>query len=96
MLNSSVYYRGSVVKHIKYKDTEDAAKHLVKHKKEKEYEYYICDHCGKEIEIKKEKYKMSGGIVVIPESISKRKDFELALCNKCLNPVLKELERKET
>ncbi len=62
--------------------------HLVKYKKEKEYDYYICDNCGKEIRILKEKYKMTGGIVTVPPSLTKKTEIKLALCNKCLKEVI--------
>ena len=63
--------------------------HLVKYKKEKEYDYYKCDNCGNEIKILKEKYKMSGGIVIMPYSLTKTNEIKLVLCNRCLNEVLK-------
>lgn len=93
MLINSIVARGKVIKHIKYKEDDDnIARHLVKQKKIKKYEYYICDYCGNEIVIRQQNHKMTGGILEIPESITKTRKIELALCNKCLNSALKELE----
>lgn len=63
-------------------------------KKKKEYDYYRCDYCGDEIKIKKDRQKMTGGIATIPHTVTRRSDLTLALCNKCLNPVLKEFENE--
>lgn len=65
---------------------------LVKVKKEVKYEYYICDFCKKEIEIRKNLYEQNGGIVIIPATITKKKSISLALCNGCLKKVLSEFE----
>ena len=66
--------------------------HLVKVKKEILYKYYKCDYCGDEIKIMSKKQDMSGGIVVLPQTLTKRGELKLAICNKCLNPLLKEFE----
>lgn len=58
--------------------------------KEVIYEYYLCDNCGSEIKIIKNKKKIAdGGIIEIP--IKKHSKLNLALCNKCLKPTLKEI-----
>lgn len=68
--------------------------HLVNYKNEKEYDYYKCDYCGSEIKILKKRYEMTGGIVTIPYTITKKKYISLALCNKCLKPTLKIFEKE--
>lgn len=94
MLSSSVYYREKVPKHTKYKEKPEAGRHLVKYPSIKEYEYYLCDYCNAEIRILEKKHEMTGGIAKFPAAITGKDEVELALCNKCLNPVLQELEAK--
>ena len=65
---------------------------VVKSKKEKLYNYIICDYCGEEIKLEKDVTKRTGGIVEIP--IGSYKKVVLGLCNKCLKPTLN-LVRKE-
>ena len=88
--------RDKVPVYVKMKNKPEEAKHLIKYKAEKDYEYYKCDYCGSEIKIlKKKSYEMTGGIVSLPHSLTKRGEIKLALCNKCLNPVIKEFEKEE-
>lgn len=84
--------RQEIEKHKKYK--QDGATHLTNTKKQVEYEYYVCDFCKSEIRIKKRHYEQSGGIVVIPATVTKKKEIKLALCNGCLNKVLAEFDEK--
>lgn len=53
--------------------------------KRKIYEYYKCDYCGEDIEIKENKAEQTGGTVKVKGTI-------LALHNKCLKPFLKKEE----
>lgn len=69
-----------IEKHIKYSGNRS---NVVSERK-KEYEYYICDYCGGEIEIKENRTEQTGGI-------AHYRGFKLVLHNKCLNPMLKEL-----
>ena len=94
MLSNSVYEREKILKYVKYKEEQRQASHLVKYKKEKEYEYYKCDYCNGNIIINKDKTKMVGGTVKFPATLTQKQDLQLVLCNKCLNPVLKEFENK--
>ncbi len=71
-----------------------AASHLVSYKKEKEYDFYKCDFCGEQIKILKDRHEMTGGTIKFTHLVTKCGDIELALHNKCLNPVLKILENK--
>lgn len=80
--------RKKIEKQTKYTKTS----HLSKEKKEKLYDYYRCDYCGAEIQIKKKKNEMTGGLVEIPYSLTGKSPLQLMLCNKCLNPLIKELE----
>ena len=82
--------RAEVVKRTKYKVLNNQASHLVGTERKKIF--YVCDYCGAEIEILKRTDLQNGGIVVIPHSVTKHGDIKMALCNKCLNPVLKEFE----
>lgn len=86
--------RDIVPKYTKFKPKPEGS-HLVNHKQEKEYEYYICDYCGSEIKIIKKRQEMTGGTIIIPHTVTKKGDINLALCNKCLKPVLKEFEEGE-
>lgn len=91
---SQLSSRGTVPIYTKFKP-KPAGSHLVNYKNEKEYEYYQCDYCGAEIKILKKRFEMTGGIITIPQTITKRKNINLALCNKCLKPLLKEFEEEE-
>lgn len=59
------------------------------------YEYYICDYCGAEIKIIKDRRNAVGGLAVLPASLTKRRAIEVALCNKCLNPVIEFFEERK-
>lgn len=87
-------YRKEVPKYSKLKPKPEAS-HLVNYKNEVEYEYYICDYCGAKIKILNKKYKMTGGIAILPYTLTKTKDLKLALCNKCVRPAIKEFEKGE-
>lgn len=73
-------------------EPKPAGSQIVKYKKEKLYDYYECDYCGQEIKILEKRQEMTGGIVTIPLSITKKRELKLVLCNKCLKPLLKEFE----
>lgn len=64
-----------------------------KEKETKDYEYYKCDYCGDEIKIIKKHSEMSGGIATLPASLTRMEPIKVVLCNKCLRPVIQELER---
>lgn len=73
----------------KYEETES---NLTNSKKILDYEYYKCDYCNEEIKIESKREKMQGGLVEIPKTLIKNRKLTLCLHNKCLKPVLKELE----
>jgi len=70
------------------------ASHIVQYKKKVLYKYYKCDYCGAEIKILEKRQEMTGGITTLPNSLTRRGEVKMALCNKCLNPVLRELENE--
>ena len=83
--------RKLIEKHIKYKPIKTTS-NVINSKKEIDYEYFVCDYCHEEIKIKDKKHEMSGGICVIPSSLTKRQAVKAVLHNKCLKTAIKELE----
>ena len=88
---SALINRGTVPTYTKMK-TIESGNSVVNSIKQKDYDYYKCDYCGAEIKIKKKRHEMTGGIAIIPHTITRRGELKLALCSKCLKPALKELE----
>lgn len=68
---------------------EELGNSTVKTKKKKDYDYYICDYCKEKIILSKKIDDRTGGILKVP--ITSHKMLNLAVCNKCLRPVLKEI-----
>lgn len=60
--NLKLKYRDKPERHTKYEVSDRTANHLVKTEKKKLYDYYICDYCGEEIKIVKEKEKRTRGL----------------------------------
>lgn len=91
----SLSYRVSVPVYTKMKP-KDGASQVINYKKEKLYDYYKCDYCGAEIRILEDKRnEMTGGIVKIPYTVTRRSELLLAVCNKCIKPMLKEFEEEQ-
>jgi len=88
---SKLSYRKEIPIFTKMKPTPDGG-NIINYKKEKLYRYYKCDYCGAEIRITDKKQDMTGGIAIIPHTITKRGELKLVLCNKCLKPALEGLE----
>ncbi len=89
--------REKIAKQSKYEEKQEI-NHLKKEKtkKEKLYDYYICDYCGDEIIISGKWEERTGGICKIPQTMSNAdKTIYLALCNKCVIPVQKEFKYKQ-
>lgn len=84
--------RNEIVKHTKFKENNNDAKHLVNYKKEKDYEYYLCDYCYKEIKIADKWEESTGGIIDLPLEFSNRRKVKVAMHNKCLKKFLQEVE----
>lgn len=59
-------------------------KHKLKNK------YMICDLCGERIYIGVPKDKRTGGTMELVYSLTHREDCLIAVCNKCVIPVLNE------
>lgn len=89
---SSWSERKEIVKHEKLKPKPECS-HLVKYKQEIEYKYYLCDYCGEEIRITDKWENKTGGIAELPNSITNRGKVKIAIHNKCLKELTKELER---
>ena len=87
--------RNKIPRYIKYKPVPEEGRHLIKYRKEKDYEYYICDYCGAEIKILENRLQMTGGIDVLPHTITRRGEVKLVTCNKCLLHVVEELDNME-
>ena len=75
--------REKVIKYTKYiKNTSRS--NLVNNRKEKDYDYYICDYCKSEIKLNLKQYERSGGIVILPNTLTKCGKVTVVLCNKCV------------
>lgn len=83
--------REKIEKQTRYSELE-ARFNTVQSKKEKLYDYYKCDYCGKDIPINKKWEEKQGGIVELKASITGLFAIKLALHNKCLKSVIKEFE----
>ncbi len=68
-------------------EIEELGNNTTKTKKKKAYDYYICDNCKERIVLSKNINERMGGIMKVP--INSYKCLNLALCNKCVKPVLK-------
>ncbi len=86
---SELALREEIPIYKKMQEKPKDGRHLVKYKVKKEYDYYKCDYCEDEIKILNKRHEMTGGIVIIPRSITKSKEIKLALCTKCLKSVLR-------
>lgn len=94
--NNVFFYKTRIKpeKQTKYEE-KVGAKHLTKEKTKKLYDYYTCDYCKDEIKIEDKWENRKGGIVNIPKAVTGlNAEICLVLCNKCINPVLKEFEEK--
>lgn len=87
-----IKYRKEPVKQTKVQHLEEK-NNLVKRKVDKLYEYYVCDYCGSEIRLDIKQTERSGGIAILPNSLTKCGELKVALCNKCVKNVLKQLEK---
>lgn len=85
--------REKVIKYTKYFENTSKS-NLVNHRKEKDYDYYICDYCKDEIRLDLKQYERSGGIVIFPHTLTKCGKVTVVLCNKCVKKVQKELEER--
>ena len=65
---------------------------VTKSKKVKDYDYYVCDYCKKEIRLNKKHVEDNGGLIQI--KINSLEVIQLALCNNCLKPALSEINKE--
>lgn len=79
--------RKSICVNVKYTD-DGETNHLTRVKKKVLYKYRNCDYCGDEIIVNSK----NDGIVTLPGTLTKRNKLKLALCDKCIRPVIKEFE----
>ena len=56
----------------------------------KKNKYLICDYCGEKIYINVPKHEKTGGIVKLSYVLTKSKNVDIALCNKCVKLALSE------
>lgn len=87
-----IKYRKEPEKYAKMQHLEEK-NNIVKRKAKKLYDYYICDYCGSEIRLDIKQTERSGGIAILPNSLTKCGELKVVLCNKCVKDVLKQLEK---
>ena len=87
-----IKYRKEPAKHTKMQYLEEK-NNVVKRRTQKLYDYYICDYCGSEIRLDIKQTERRGGIAVLPNSLTKCGELKVALFNKCVKEVLKQLEK---
>ncbi len=87
--------RESPEKFKKYKQNNSSHLSKSKEKLEVDYNYYICDFCGKEIRIEKDWEKRTGGTYKVPMSIWPRGSLKIAVHNSCLEATIQEIEEKK-
>lgn len=58
-------------------------------RKEEDYKYMTCDYCEEEIRVENDPQKRTGGVHTI--RITKIKSIKIAAHNKCLKPLIKEI-----
>ena len=87
-----IKYRKEPAKHTKMQYLEEK-NNVVKRRTQKLYDYYICDYCGSEIRLDIKQTERRGGRAVLPNSLTKCGELKVALCNKCVKEVLKQLEK---
>lgn len=90
--NVALKYRAKPEKYTKYENDNNIATHLTKNKPKKLYDYYKCDFCGQEIKITKKWEERTGGLITLPETLTRNMSVIVALHNKCLKQTLKEFE----
>lgn len=89
---TSIKYRKQPPKYTKTQ-VEGEQNYTTNRKMIKLYDYYICDYCKSEIRLDKKQQERSGGIVVIPHTLTKCGEITVALCNKCIKDVIKQFEK---
>lgn len=80
--------REKIPKYEKYKSEERS--NITNVNKKKMYDYLKCDYCNDEIRLDIKKHERSGGIVIFPDTLTKKGKLKLVLCNKCLKSAISE------
>lgn len=73
---------------------EETKSNILKAKVLEKYQYLKCDYCGDEIRLDIKREERTGGTITFKHSVTNCGKIELALCNKCLKSVIKELEER--
>lgn len=89
---TSIKYRKAPLKLTKL-HTDEEINNTTNRKKSKLYDYYVCDYCRAEIRLDKRQEERSGGIVILPHSLTKCGEITAVLCTKCVKEAMKQLER---
>ncbi|MCI8309069.1 MAG: hypothetical protein HFJ45_02425 [Clostridia bacterium] len=86
--------RAKIEKFEQYKENESKS-YLVKNtKKEKLYDYYICDYCRLPIKFypNQKSYEREGGKATIPNSLIGKGNIIIMAHNRCIKSLIKEVE----
>ena len=86
--------RAKIEKHEQYKENEKKS-YLVKTKKEKLYDFYICDYCRMPIKFypNQKKDEREGGTAIIPNSLTHKGNITIVAHNRCIKPLMQETEQ---
>lgn len=96
LLKQNLLEKRTKIEVFKQYKKQSKVNHLSRDKQKKEllYKFYKCDYCGDEIRILTKHYEQSGGITILPATLTRGTDLKVVLCNKCIKPVVKEYEKK--
>lgn len=83
--------RNEIPKQVK--EIKEGNSNVIKTKVLERYEFYYCDYCHTEIKLNKKQHEQTGGIVILPHTLTKCGEIKLVLCNKCIKNVIKEFEK---
>ena len=89
---NNLKYRKEPQKYVQM-SVKNQDSNVVNSEKVKLYDYYICDYCKDKIRLDIKQTERSGGIAIFPHSLTKCGELKLTLCNKCLIPAVREIER---
>lgn len=89
---TEIKYRKAPQKYQKMQ-VEGEKSNTINRKKTKLYDYYICDYCKTEIRLDKKQEERSGGITILPHSLTKCGEITAVLCGKCVKEAIKQLEK---
>lgn len=81
--------RKTICINVKYAN-DGERNHLTNVNRKVLYKYRNCDYCGNEIIVN----SRNDGIVTLPSTLTKKNKLKLALCDKCIKPVVAEFEEE--